>query len=227
MNAMTPSNLEDQLDLYLDVLDNGSFSAAARLRQLTPSAVARRMDSLEQGLGSTLLVRSTHKVRATPAGLAFAERARRIVSELRQARAEAVSLSTAPEGLIRIDAPVPFGRRHLAPALVDFLAANPGLDVQLRLIDSFTDTRGENLGQVDLVLRIGTLPESRLVATRLASMRRVVCASPAYLKHHGKPASPWNCRSTSAWTGKAWHRHWRGAFSSMGGCSSSGRAACA
>ncbi len=227
MNAMTPSNLEDQLDLYLDVLDNGSFSAAARLRQLTPSAVARRMDSLEQGLGSTLLVRSTHKVRATPAGLAFAERARRIVSELRQARAEAVSLSTAPEGLIRIDAPVPFGRRHLAPALVDFLAANPGLDVQLRLIDSFTDTRGENLGQVDLVLRIGTLPESRLVATRLASMRRVVCASPAYLKHHASLPPPWNCRSTSAWTGKAWRRHWRGASSSMGGCSSSGRAACA
>jgi DNA-binding transcriptional LysR family regulator len=187
---MNPSSLEDQLDLYLDVLDNGSFSAAARLRQFTPSAVARRMDALEQGLGSTLLVRSTHNVRATPAGLAFAERARRIVIELRQARAEAVSLSTAPEGLIRIDAPVPFGRRHLAPALADFLTANPGLDVQLRLIDSFTDTRGENLGQVDLVLRIGTLPDSRLVATRLAPMRRIVCASPAYLQQHGTPASP-------------------------------------
>ena len=187
---MNISGLEDPLDLYLDVLEHGSFSAAARLRQLTPSAVARRMDALEQGLGSTLLVRSTHQVRATPAGLAFAERARRIVGELRQARAEAVSLSTAPEGLIRIDAPVPFGRRHLAPALADFLTANPGLDVQLRLIDSFTDTRGENLGQVDLVLRIGTLPDSRLVATRLAAMRRIVCASPAYLEHYGTPASP-------------------------------------
>lgn len=187
---MTPSSLEEQLDLFLDVLGGSSFSAAARLRQLTPSAVARRMDTLEASLGAALLIRSTHAVRATPAGLAFAERARRIVDELRQGRAEAVSLSTAPEGLIRIDAPVPFGRRHLAPALADFLTANPGLDVQLRLIDSFTDQRGENLGQVDLVLRIGPLPDSRLVATRLAPMRRIVCASPAYLQRHGTPASP-------------------------------------
>lgn len=187
---MTPVALEEQLGLFLDVLDSGSFSAAARLRQLTPSAVARRMDSLEHGLGSSLLTRSTHTVRATPAGLAFAERARRIVAELRLARAEAVSLSTAPEGLIRIDAPVPFGRRHLAPALADFLKANPGLDVQLRLIDSFTDLHGENLGQVDLVLRIGPLPDSRLVATALAPMRRIVCASADYLREHGTPASP-------------------------------------
>ncbi|MDF3936086.1 LysR family transcriptional regulator [Pseudomonas citronellolis] len=187
---MTPTALEDQLDLFLDVLDSGSFSAAARLRQLTPSAVARRMDALEQGLGSPLLARTTHAVRATPAGLAFAERARRIVEELRQARAEAVSLSTAPEGLIRIDAPVPFGRRHLAPALADFLRLNPGLDVQLRLIDSFTDQQGDNLGQVDLVLRIGPLPDSRLVGTLLAPMRRIVCASPDYLARHGRPTSP-------------------------------------
>ena len=187
---MIPTALEDQLDLFLDVLDSGSFSAAARLRQLTPSAVARRMDALERGLGSPLLARSTHVVRATPAGLAFAERARRIVEELRQARAEAVSLSTAPEGLIRIDAPVPFGRRHLAPAIADFLKANPGLDVQLRLIDSFTDLQGDNLGQVELVLRIGPLPDSRLVATPLAPMRRIVCASADYLARHGRPTSP-------------------------------------
>ncbi|KAF1068076.1 MAG: HTH-type transcriptional regulator DmlR [Pseudomonas citronellolis] len=186
---MQPLALEEQLDLYLEVLDAGSFSAAARLRQLTPSAVARRMDALEGGLGTTLLDRSTHAVRATPAGLAFAERARRILAELREARAEAVSLSTAPEGLIRIDAPVPFGRRHLAPALALFLEANPGVDVQLRLIDSFTDLQGENLGQVDLVLRIGPLPDSRLVATRLAPMRRIVCASRRYLERHGTPQS--------------------------------------
>ncbi|WP_459655499.1 substrate binding domain-containing protein, partial [Achromobacter xylosoxidans] len=92
--------------------------------------------------------------------------------------------------LIRIDAPVPFGRRHLAPAVADFLKANPGLDVQLRLIGSFIDLQGEHLGEVDLVLRAGPLPDSRLVATSLAPMVRVVCASPEYLREHGVPASP-------------------------------------
>ena len=187
---MNPDALTDQLQLFLDVLEAGSFSAAARRHPLTPSAVARRIDALERGLGSSLFSRSTHAVRVTPAGLAFAERARRILAELRLARAEAVSLSSAPEGLIRIDAPSPFGRRHLAPAIAEFLGANPGLDVQLRLIDSFTDLHGEHLGEVDIVVRIGPLPDSRLVATPLASMTRILCASPDYLRRRGIPRSP-------------------------------------
>ncbi|VXC37553.1 Transcriptional regulator, LysR family [Pseudomonas sp. 8Z] len=187
---MNPDALTDQLELFLDVLETGSFSAAARRHPLTPSAVARRIDALERAIGSSLFSRTTHAVRATPAGLAFAERARRILTELHLARAEAVSLSSAPEGLIRIDAPTPFGRRHLGPAIADFLAANPGLDVQLRLIDSFTDLHGEHLGEVDVVVRIGPLPDSRLVATPLASMVRIVCASPDYLRRRGMPQSP-------------------------------------
>ncbi|PWB35947.1 LysR family transcriptional regulator [Pseudomonas sp. SDI] len=187
---MNPDALTGQLSLFLDVLETGSFSAAARRHPLTPSAVARRIDSLEGAVGSQLFVRSTHAVRPTPAGLAFAERARRIVGELRLARAEAVSLSSAPEGLIRMDAPAAFGRRHLAPAIADFLVAYPGLDVQLRLIDSFVDMHGANLGQVDLVLRAGPLADTRLVATPLAKMVRIACASPAYLKQRGVPLSP-------------------------------------
>lgn len=188
--AMNPKQLSDQLDLFLAVLESGSFSAAARQHQLTPSAVARRMDSLEQAIGTTLFLRNTHAVRATPAGIAFAERSRRILDELHLARAEAVSLSSAQEGLIRIDAPSPFGRRHLAPAIADFLALNPGLDVQLRLIDSFIDPDGEHLGEVDVVIRIGSINDSRLVATPLASMMRIACASPAYLRQRGTPLSP-------------------------------------
>lgn len=184
---MNPDALTEQLALFLDVLDAGSFSAAARRHPLTPSAVARRIDALERALGSSLFVRSTHAVKATPAGLAFAERAKRVLAELRLARAEAVSLSSAPEGLIRIDAPAPFGRRHLAPAIAEFLVTYPGLDVQLRLIDSFVDMQGENLGQVDLVLRIGPLADTRLVATPLSSLVRVLCASPEYLRRRGIP----------------------------------------
>src|SRR3989344_9164978 len=99
---MNPNQLTDQLGLFLDVLETGSFSAASRRHPLTPSAVARRIDALERSLGSNLFSRSTHAVRAPSAGLAFAERARRILAELHLARAEAVSLSSAPEGLIRI-----------------------------------------------------------------------------------------------------------------------------
>lgn len=187
---MNPDALTEQLALFLDVLEAGSFSAAARRHPLTPSAVARRIDALERALGSNLFVRSTHAVKPTPAGLAFAERAKRVLTELRLARAEAVSLSSAPEGLIRIDAPSPFGRRHLAPAIADFLTHYPGLDVQLRLIDSFVDMQGESLGQVDLVLRIGPLADTRLVATPLAPMVRILCASPDYLRRRGTPQDP-------------------------------------
>ena len=187
---MNPDQLTDQLSLFLDVLECGSFSAAARRHPLTPSAVARRIDALEKSLGSSLFLRSTHAIRATPAGLAFAQRAQRILSELHQARAEAVSLSSAPEGRIRIDAPAPFGRRRLAPVIAEFLQLYPGLDVQLRLIDSFVDLRGDHLGEVDLVLRIGPLADTRLIATPLAPLIRVVCASPAYLEHRGIPDHP-------------------------------------
>ncbi|WP_449439657.1 LysR family transcriptional regulator [Pseudomonas migulae] len=187
---MNPNQLTEQLGLFLDVLETGSFSGASRRYPLTPSAVARRIDSLENAVGSQLFIRSTHAVRATPAGLAFAERARRIVAELQLARAEAVSLSSAPEGLIRIDAPAAFGRRHLAPVIADFLVLYPGLDVQLHLIDSFVDMQGLNLGKVDLVLRTGQMADTRLVATPLASMVRIACASPDYLKRRGIPTDP-------------------------------------
>ncbi|KRP78337.1 MULTISPECIES: LysR family transcriptional regulator [Pseudomonas] len=187
---MNPNTLTDQLSLFLDVLETGSFSAAARRHPLTPSAVARRIDSLENSVGSRLFQRSTHAVVPTSAGLAFAERARRIVSELQLARAEAVSLSHAPEGLIRVDAPAAFGRRHLAPVIADFLNLYPGLDVHLHLIDSFVDMQGAHLGKVDLVLRAGHIVDTRLVATPLASIVRIACASPAYLKSRGTPAHP-------------------------------------
>ena len=184
---MDANALTSQFRLFLDVLDRGSFSGAARLHALTPSAVARRIDSLERSLGCQLVSRNTHSVKPTTAGQVFAERARRIVQELQLARVEITSLQSAPEGRIRIDAPAPFGRRHLAPALSEFLQAYPGVDIQLRLIDSFVDLEGEHLGEVDLVLRIGPLADTRLVATPLAPMTRIVCASPGYLQQRGVP----------------------------------------
>ena len=222
---MNPDALTDQFDLYLAVLETGSFSAAARRLQLTPSSVARRIDALEKAMGCVLVARNTHAVRATAAGLAFAERARRILAELRQARAEAVSLSSAPEGLIRIDAPAPFGRRHLAPAIADFLTLYPGLDVQLRLIDSFVDLHGDHLGEVDLVLRIGPLADTRLVATPLASMTRILCASPSTSAVAACCETRANCRSTTAWTGTRCRRLTPGASKSRVACNCCARGA--
>ena len=189
-HVMAADDLSAPLRLFLDVLESGSFSTVARQQALTPSAIARRIDALERSLGCQLFNRSTHAVRPTSAALAFAERARRIVQELQLARAEVAARDGAPQGLIRIDAPTPFGRRHLAPVLADFLVAYPNVDVQLRLIDSFVDLHGEHLGEVDLVLRIGPLADTRLVATPLAPMVRIACASPAYLERHGTPLRP-------------------------------------
>ena len=184
---MADDPLSEQFRLFLDILDTGSFSAAGRLHDLTPSTVARRIDALESTLGCQMFSRSTHAIKPTTAGLVFAERARRIVQELQLARAEVTSLQNAPRGRIRIDAPAPFGRRHLAPALAEFLSIYPDVDIQLRLIDSFVDLRGEHLGEVDLVLRIGPLADTRLVATPLAPMVRILCASPEYLARRGAP----------------------------------------
>ncbi|MDZ3990510.1 HTH-type transcriptional regulator DmlR [Pseudomonas sp. Teo4] len=224
---MSPDTLTEQLSLFLDVLETGSFSAAARRHPLTPSAVARRIDNLEAAVGSRLFVRSTHAVRATPAGNAFAERARRIIEELRLARAEAVSLSNAPEGLIRIDAPAAFGRRHLAPAIADFLVAYPGLDVQLRLIDSFVDLHGSHLGEVDLVLRAGPLADTRLVATPLAYMVRIACASPPTWPAVACRLAPASCPAMTAWTGTGSRRHLPGVSQSRGKPACIARNACA
>lgn len=208
---MQPDVLAEQLILFLDVLESGSFSAAARRHSATPSTVARRIDAMESALNCLLFSRSTHAIRPTAAGLAFAERARRIIHELHLARAEAGAADSTPEGRIRIDAPAPFGRRHLAPALAEFLLAYPRVDIQLRLIDSFIDLHGEHLGEVDLVLRIGPLAETRLVATPLAPLVRVVCASPRYLERRGIPQRPHELVAHDGldWDGLAPAQAWR------------------
>lgn len=162
-------------------------------RRTSPSADAlRRGPAYRQPgkLGGQPLVPAQHPRGAADTGRRRSPNARRIVTELQLARAEAVSLSHAPEGLIRVDAPAAFGRRHLAPVIADFLNVYPGLDVHLHLIDSFVDMQGAHLGKVDLVLRAGHIVDTRLIATPLASIVRIACASPAYLKNRGTPTHP-------------------------------------
>ncbi|WP_322088016.1 LysR family transcriptional regulator [Burkholderia sp. BCC1999] len=183
--------LTPHLALFVDVVDQQSFSAAARRLGVAASSVTRRIDRLEAQLGIRLLHRTTHALRPTEAGQLLYGRATRMLAELRGLQEDLHSQRDEPSGLLRVDCPAPFGRRHLMAALAAFMQCHPALQVDLVLTDSMVDLQGARLGSdVDLAVRIGPLEDTRLVATVLAPQRRVLCASTAYLARRGEPESP-------------------------------------
>ncbi|ABB07182.1 LysR family transcriptional regulator [Burkholderia lata] len=183
--------LSPHLALFVDVVDQQSFSAAARRLGVAASSVTRRIDRLETQLGIRLLHRTTHALRPTEAGQLLYGRATRMLAELRGLQEDLHSQHAEPSGLLRVDCPAPFGRRHLMAALAAFMQRHPALQVDLVLTDSMVDLQGARLGSdVDLAVRIGPLEDTRFVATVLAPQRRVLCASAAYLARRGEPESP-------------------------------------
>ncbi|VWB96274.1 LysR family transcriptional regulator [Burkholderia lata] len=183
--------LSPHLALFVDVVDQQSFSAAARRLGVAASSVTRRIDRLETQLGIRLLHRTTHALRPTEAGQSLYGRATRMLAELRGLQEDLHSQHDEPSGLLRVDCPAPFGRRHLMAALAAFMQRHPALQVDLVLTDSMVDLQGARLGSdVDLAVRIGPLEDTRFVATVLAPQRRVLCASAAYLARRGEPESP-------------------------------------
>jgi DNA-binding transcriptional LysR family regulator len=177
----------DGIRIFLAVAEAASLSAVARGGGVAVSSVSRKIDALERELGVKLLHRSTRLVMLTDAGEQFLPRARAIIAELDDAK-DAFSESHAePRGLLTVAAPSSFGRRHIAPAVLGFLQQYPLLEIDLHLSDEMVDLTAR---RVDVAIRIGVLPDSDLIATRLAPMRRLACASPAYLAVHGWPASP-------------------------------------
>lgn len=183
--------LSPHLALFVDVVDQQSFSAAARRLGVAASSVTRRIDRLETQLGIRLLHRTTHALRPTEAGQLLYGRATRMLAELRGLQEDLHSQHDEPSGLLRVDCPAPFGRRHLMAALAAFMQRHPALQVDLVLTDSMVDLQGARLGSdVDLAVRIGPLEDTRFVATVLAPQRRVLCASAAYLARRGEPESP-------------------------------------
>lgn len=177
----------DAMKVFMAVAEAASLSQVARDRNMAVSSVSRKIDALEHELGVKLLHRSSRHVMLTDAGEQFMPRARAIVSELSDARQAIAALSADPHGLLTIAAPASFGRRHVGPAVASFLARYPLIEVVLHLSDQWLDLKTQ---RVDLAVRIGALPDSELVATRLAPIERIACASPAYLARHGRPASP-------------------------------------
>ncbi|HCW21402.1 MAG TPA: LysR family transcriptional regulator [Achromobacter sp.] len=186
MTQMALRNLDD-LVVFVHVVERQSFSATARDLHLAPKTVSKQIARLEQALGTTLFERNTRNLRITGEGRAIAERARVALSVLEEVQELATGASQELSGTIRLTAPTPFGRKFVAPAIHDFCRLHPRVGFDLRLSDQVQDLYS---GDLDLAIRMGELADSRLVARRVADNRRILAASPAYLKAHGTPAIP-------------------------------------
>ncbi len=177
----------DAMKAFVAVADAQGFAAAARKLGRSTAMVSRLVSGLEAHLGARVLNRSTRRVSMTETGRAYYERASAILAELDEADAQASRDSTEPRGLLRINAPVSFGILHLASALNAFKRAYPALQLDVVLNDRRVDLLEEGF---DVVIRIGALADSSLIARPLTTTRMVVCASNAYLRRHGRPKTP-------------------------------------
>lgn len=172
---------------FVRVVDAGSLSAAARSIPSSLTSVSRQISALEQHFGTPLLLRTTRHLALTDDGRILYERAKSILGEFREVQATLSRDRHAPSGRIRVSAPTLIGRLLIAPLLAEFLRGYPQLAVDLLLVDRAVDMIEED---IHLALRIGHLPDSQLVARKLADLRMIVCASRAYLERRGVPQVP-------------------------------------
>lgn len=194
--------------IFARVVDAKSFTHAARRLGISKSTVSKHVTALERRLSLRLVNRTTRRLSLTEAGQAFYESCQRIVDEVEAAEAALSQLRRAPQGTLRVNAPMSFGLLHIVPAIPEFLRRYPAVKVDLHMDDRVIDLVGEGF---DVAVRIARLPDSRLVARRLAPNRLVVCAAPSYLAGHGVPRTPsdlshHNCLSyTYLSTHDQWH----------------------
>jgi DNA-binding transcriptional LysR family regulator len=172
---------------YARIVTSGSYAEAARQLGLTRSAVSKAVTELEHQLGARLLDRTTRRVTPTEAGRAYHERITGILADVEETEAAVSRLHDEPKGLLRVNAPMSFGMLYLSSAIAEFMVAYPELRVEAIMNDRFIDPLEEG---VDVTVRIGVLQDSSLIARKLAPARRVLAASPAYLKQHGVPRVP-------------------------------------
>ena len=175
------------LSVFAKVVEGSSFAAAARHFGLSPAMVSKHINALEERLGARLLNRTTRQVSPTEIGREFYERSTRILADLDEAEQAASALQATPKGLLRLNGPLSFGIRHLAPAILDYLAACSGAEIDVTLSDRVVDLVDEGF---DVAIRIARLADSSLIARRIAPCRIDACASPAYLRKHGAPLRP-------------------------------------
>ena len=176
-----------EMAVFAKVVEAKSFSRAARSLGTSKSAVSKQVSKLERALGARLLHRTTRNLSLTEVGSAVYEHCARLVAEAESALLAAQHLTAEPRGTLKVSASVAFGKQHVAPAIPEFLARYPDITVQLVLADRFVDLAEEGF---DLVVRCTGEPGLNLVARKLAPIRYVVCAAPAYLGRKGRPQTP-------------------------------------
>jgi len=181
----------EAMRVFVHVVDAGSLSGAARALDMPLPTVSRRLSDLERRLKTQLITRSTRHLTLTNAGLEYVTTCRRILDEIDQAERRAAGEYTAPKGDLVITAPIVFGRMHLLPIVTEFLKAYPEINIRLVLGDRLLNLLEDH---VDLAVRIGALPDSSLIATRLGTTRHVVCGSPRYFAENGTPQHPHDLR---------------------------------
>jgi DNA-binding transcriptional LysR family regulator len=177
----------DAMRAFVLALDEGSLAAAGRRLGRSPPAMTRAIAALETQIGTMLFERKTRIIRLTEAGERYAAVARRILAELDEINLLAAGEAAQPRGLLTVTAPVVAGAEILRPSVDDYLDAYPQVSARLLLLDRFVNLVEEG---IDVALRIGQLSDSALVAMRVGSVRRVVCAAPAYLKRHARVRAP-------------------------------------
>ncbi|WP_269532458.1 LysR family transcriptional regulator [Chitinimonas sp. BJYL2] len=175
------------MTVFVAVGEEESFAGGARRLGMSPPAVTRAISALENRLGVKLLQRTTRYVRVTEAGQRYLDDARRILGEVDEADEAAAGINAAPRGHLTVTAPVLFGKMFVMPGIVDYLSRYPETDVSALFLDRVVNMLEEG---VDVAVRIGPLPDSSMRAIKVGQVRRVLCASPAYLEQHGIPQSP-------------------------------------
>ena len=169
---------------FVRIVDRGSLTAAAADLDVSLPSMVRTLATLERELGATLLNRTTRRLHLTDEGRQYLERCRAILGQVQEAEATLHSRRAAPHGRLAVTAPVLFGQRYVAPLISEFLGRHPEVSGELLFVDRVVNLVEEG---IDAAVRIGPLPDSSLVAIPLGSVRRVMCASPAYLRSHGMP----------------------------------------
>jgi DNA-binding transcriptional LysR family regulator len=177
----------DDLRSFVEVVESGGFNRAARHLGISKSIVSRRIAKMESDLGTRLLARTTRGISPTEAGLDFKARSEKILAEFDEAREAVAHRGGEIVGRLRLAAPLSFGVRHVAPVLAEMATRHPRLELDVSYSDRIVDLIGERF---DAAIRIGSLKDSSLVARRLAPVRAVVVASPAYLARRGRPRVP-------------------------------------
>src|SRR5262245_13118336 len=177
----------DAMATLVAAVEAGSLSAASRQLKMPLATVSRKVSELEAHLRTRLVNRTSRRLTLTDAGRSYVAASKRILEEVGEAERAAAGEYSAPRGDLIVTAPIVFGRLHVLPVVLEFLAAYPDIDIRLMLADRVINLQEEH---ADVAVRIGELPDSSLVATRVGGIGRVVCGSPAYLAHRGTPQTP-------------------------------------